>query len=139
MLNVGEVIYLLDKKTQAVIPCMIVEKVNSISLEGENTHHVIVSPSGKKIRLENYKNPWFSSPEEARTFLLEASTKLIDRVINEALNTAKTSFESPASPAEDEEDTVDQISSEVQNFASDVIVDLGNGQTAKVTLPSESF
>jgi len=138
MLNVGEVIYLLDKKTQAVIPCMIVEKVNSISLEGETTHHVIVSPSGKKIRLENYKSPWFSSPDEARSFLLEASSKLIDRVISDALKTAKASFETAASP--DEEVSVvseSQLTEDVQNFTNDVIVDLGNGQTAKVTMPPE--
>ena len=138
MLSVGEVLYLLDKKTQAIIPCMIVEKVSSISLEGENTHHMIVSPSGKKIRLENYKSPWFTTIKDARSFLLEASTKLIDRVIDDALSTAKSSFEMPANLEETQSDlSNDEITSSVQNFSEDVIIDLGDGKKAKVTLPSE--
>ena len=136
MLNVGEVLYLLDKKTQAIIPCMIVEKVNSISLDGENTHHIIATPSGKKVRLENYKSPWFKSTDEARSFLMDASSKLIDRVIEDALSVAKKSFETPASPDEDEVLQENQLSEEIKNFANDVIVDLGDGQTAKVSLPT---
>ena len=136
MLNVGKVIFLLDKKTQAIIPCMVVEKVNSISLEGENTHHMIVSPGGKKIKLENYKSPWFADIEEARSFLLDASSKLIDRVVNEALEAASSSFETPVSP-EENNITDTQTVEHVQTFADNVIVDLGDGQTAKVTLTPE--
>ena len=143
MLSVGKVIYLLDKKTHAIIPCMVIEKVSSVSLEGETVHHIITSPTGKKIKLENYKSPWFPSIEEARTFLVDTSMKLIDRVINDALEIADNSFKTAqvASPNLDEplSDVYEEdntIESDVESFANNVLVDLGNGQTAKVTLSS---
>ena len=46
MIKVGNIVYLLDKKTHAIVPCMIVEQVNSISLEGETTHHIMKTSAG---------------------------------------------------------------------------------------------
>lgn len=144
MLSVGEVIYLLDKRTHAIIPCMVVEKVSSVSLEGENTHHMIASPNGKKIKLENYKSPWFPNIEEARSFLIDTSMSLIEKVISDALQVASKSFEiteaiSPEinSSLEEAYESNKKIEDGLENFANNAIVDLGNGQTAKVTLSSE--
>ena len=144
MLNVGEVIFLLDKKTQAIIPCMVVEKVSSVSLEGENIHHMITSPNGKKVKLENYKSPWFPNIEEARSFLVDTSMNLIERVISDALEVASKSFETTQAISPDLDpslgtpyETDNQIKGQLENFTNNVLVYLGDGQTAKVTLSSE--
>ena len=47
MLEVGDIIYMLDRKTQALVPCMVVEKVSSVTMQGENIHHVISPPLPK--------------------------------------------------------------------------------------------
>lgn len=142
MLKVGAIVYLLDKKTQALVPCMVIEKVNSISLEGESTHHVVTSPAGKTLKIENYKSPWFETIDAAKTFLLDTAKKLIQDSANAALKVAKETFPSNESDKEITEITsnIDDNESsllleDVRSLSNNVIVDLGNGQTAKVTIP----
>lgn len=140
MLNVGEIVYLLDKKTQAVIPCMVVEKVNSVTLEGETTHHIISPPSGKKLRLENYKGPWFPTLDEARDFLIDTAKNLINATIEKAERVAVETFN--LEPVGLEDHNVEEnlgptpLSSDaVSGSPEKVFVDLGDGQKVSVTLP----
>jgi hypothetical protein len=135
MLNVGDVVFLLDRKEHTVVPCRVVEKVNSISLQGENTYHVIETPQGKNIRLEDYKNPWFSTVDEARGFLIEAATSLVDTTIQETIATREKYFPQLSSPA-DEPNLDSDIPSLEEKGEPSIVVDLGNGQKGRVNMTS---
>ena len=134
MLNVGSVIYLLDKKTQALVPCMVVEKVNSVSLQGETTHHVVSTPTGKSLKIEDYKSPWFESIEDAKNFLMDAAKKLIEKSAEAALKVAQETFDLSNSKQNDLQGE-DNLLQDVQALTEEMVVDLGNGQKAKVTIP----
>lgn len=141
MLNVGSVIYLLDKKTQSLVPCMVVEKVKSVTLEGENTHHIVVTPTEQRVRLENYKAPWFENVESAKEFLVEAALSLINKTVEKAVNAAEKSFNLNSQPDLEASAPDDSFQANVPSLesVSDVVVDLGDGQTAKVSISPEAM
>ena len=144
MLNVGSVIYLLDKKTQSLVPCMVIEKVKSVTLEGENTHHIVITPTDQKVRLENYKAPWFETVEAAKDFLVEAALSLINKTVEKAVNAAEKSFNinNINSQADVEVSTPDesfQSNIPALDNTADVMVDLGDGQVAKVSISPEAM
>ena len=139
-INVGDLIYVLDIKTHTVVPCKIVEKVSSIKIGGEEVHHIAETPSGKNFKLENYKNPWFTTIEDSRDFLKSAAEKLIAGTIQRAQKIAESSFGEtmknevlPGSSMSLE--PLDEI--EIQRLNKNIQVDLGSGQIANVSLPSE--
>lgn len=150
MFDVGKIVYLFDRKSHKVVPCRIIEKVNSISLEGESTHHIIQTPSDKTLKLEDYKGPQFYALSEVREFLLEAAKKLIDETLSETvilrdkkfpgssdeLDDSESLMEKPLDPHESHEPSATKDLSENINDSGQVVVDLGNGQTAKVNLPN---
>ena len=129
MLKVGKIVYLLDKKTHAVVPCKIIEKIQSITETGETVKHVVRLPSEKSLTLETYKSPWFETIEDARTSLLESATALIDSTLEITRQKEEKYF--PSQKALDE-----AVSPDVQTIEKDsVYVELENGQKAKVSLP----
>ena len=129
MLKVGKIVYLLDKKTHAVVPCKIIEKIQSITETGETVKHVVRLPSEKSLTLETYKSPWFETIEGARTSLLESATALIDSTLEITRQKEEKYF--PSQKALDE-----AVSPDVQTSEEDsVYVELENGQKAKVSLP----
>ena len=142
MLDVGKVIYLLDKKTQNVVPCRVVEKVSSISLSGENVHHIVETPAGKKLKIEDYKSPWFSTLEDTRDFLMNSAASLVETSIQRAERAREKSFPSAhdnSTSLVDEESVLpDEISVVPPEMSGeDLYVDLGNGQKAKVNFPKD--
>lgn len=129
MLKVGKIVYLLDKKTHAVVPCKIIEKIQSITETGETVKHVVRLPSEKSLTLETYKSPWFETIEGARTSLLESATALIDSTLEITRQKEEKYF--PSQKALDE-----AVSPDVQTSEEDAVyVELENGQKAKVSLP----
>jgi len=147
MLEVGDIVFLLDKKTHVVVPCRVVEKVNSISLQGENTYHMIETPQGKNLKLEEYKSPWFTTIDEARNFLINAAKSLVDATIEKTNATREKYFPEPAAPSfeisENEGDvgnegyleSLSKDDSLFENNKKRVMVDLGDGQKARVNIP----
>ena len=139
MLDVGSIIYLLDKKTQSLVPCMVIEKVKSVTLEGENTHHIVVTPAEQKVRLENYKSPWFKTLDAAKEFLVEAALSLINKTVEKAVSASERSFN--IGTALEDKISTPELPFEESDISgldkNDVVVDLGDGQVAKVTIPPE--
>ena len=144
MHEVGKIVYLFDKKNHKIVPCRVIEKVSTVSLKGETVHHIVETPGKKTLKLEEYKGPRFSDIDEAKSFLLSAAEDLIDRTVQETLRVKSESFPE----AEDDfmggsmmyppkESSVDNLTPEVESPQSDsVVVDLGDGQKAKVSLPN---
>ena len=138
-LKVKDIVYLLDKKSHALVPCLVIEIISSVSIDGEKTYHIVQTPGKKKLKLQEYTSPWFSSIEEAQQFLLETATSMIQQTVDDALLSAREHFdynhnkELEISSPEEQTD----FFKNVQDSEERVKIDLGNGQTATVSLPSE--
>jgi hypothetical protein len=140
MLNVRDVIFLLDKKRQNLVPCQIVEIISSITIEGEKIHHIVMTPSEKTLKLEEFQGPWFTSIDKAQDFLLKAASELIQKAVDKALSVANENFGSSNSERSDDIsffESQKNVLDKVQNLDESVKIDLGDGQIATVTLPSE--
>lgn len=126
-LNVGDFVYVLDSSTHSLKPHQIVEKVHTVTLNGDRVHHVLMSTNSKKSTLEVFQSPWFRNVHDARAFLLEAAEKLIDVAIEQAESERIAAFS----------DAEERLNNSVQNSDNHVIVKLSDGQQAKVniTLP----
>lgn len=146
MINVGSVVYLLDKKTHTVVPCQIIEQVKSTTLEGEEVYHTVQTPNQKTLRLEDYGNPWFAEIEEAREFLLTAATTLISATIQKAVAAEEEYFPQAVHPLEISIKETSKKSPDKKSGRrarkkatppedNKVTVDLGEGKKVNVTLP----
>jgi len=135
MLSVKDVVYLLDKKTQTLVPCLVVEIISSVSINGEKIYHIVESPAKKKLKLEDYTSAWFSSIDEAQKFLMNTATSIIQKTIDKATVAAANSF----GVKQSEESQLNEgiLFKNVQNAEERVKIDLGDGQIANVSLPSE--
>ena len=137
MISVGTVIYLLDNKTHTIVPCLVVEKVNSISLDGEKTHHILKTPSSKSLKLEDYKHPWFKTTDDAKTFLIDTATALVNRTIDKAKALEKDTFGEVLSPQEAiNKSKDDDENNYVTSQEESVFVELEDGTKAKVNIPT---
>lgn len=139
-LKVSDIIFLMDRKSRDIVPCRIIERVATTTLEGESIHHIIQSASGENLKLEDYSSPWFSNLEMAREFLLESAKNLIDVSIDRASKARDEVFgtEEPDPQPSQTSDIADFLNNSavpVQEAPDSVKIDLGNGQTASVTLP----
>lgn len=145
-LSVGDVIFVIDKKTQAVVPCQLVEIISSVTLEGEQVRHIASTPGSKKFTLEEYDSLWFESYEKAKSYLTNAALELVDSTMKRAEEAAIRTFgytpnnslyDAGEIPAAEKDES--SYSSSMEGNISDteqVFVDIG-GQQVKVTLPKE--
>jgi len=148
-ISVGDVLFVLDRKTRAVVPCQLVEIISSITLDGETTKHVVVTPSGKKrFQIEDHPSPWFETYRDAHNYLKEAALKLVEDTMNKARKVSMDSFgvdvrsrqESFISSSAEEYHSENQKSSQttldLEDHSETLYVDMG-GQKVKVSLPKE--
>ena len=146
-LVVGDVVFVLDKKTQAVVPCQLVERISSVTLQGEATKHIAQTPGGKKFTLEEYESVWFENYEKSYEYLKEAALRLVDSTMQKAVRSAESSFGYklkelvPTHLSENSFDATDEEATQVEgeeipSDSDQVFVDIG-GQKVKVTLPKE--
>jgi hypothetical protein len=139
-LKVSDIIFLMDRKSRDIVPCRVIERVATTTLEGESIHHIIQPASGESLKLEDYNSPWFNNLEMAREFLLESAKSLIDVSINRASKARDKVFGTEKDDAQDPQasdigDFLNNSAVLVQEAPDSVKIDLGNGQTASVTLP----
>ena len=134
-LSVGDIVFVMDKKTQAVVPCQLVERISSITLSGENIRNIVSTPRGKQFVLEEYDSPWFQGFEEAHDYLKNAALSLGDATMKKAKEAAEKSFGiSPVASVGEVAST--EILKNTEKLEDQDFVDIA-GQKVKVTLPKE--
>lgn len=143
-LKVSDIIFLMDRKSRDIVPCRVIERVATTTLEGESIHHIIQTTAGENLKLEDYSSPWFNNLEMARDFLLESAKNLIDVSIDRARDARAEAFglekEDPLQPqANNIGDFLNNSTAPVQEAENSVKIDLGDGKTASVTLPRGIF
>jgi len=134
--NVGQIIFVLNAKNHTLLPAQVDEVVVSRTVRGETTQHILVLQNNKKLVLEKLQTPWFIELATAKEYLLSEAEKMIDAVIAKSGEAASKHFGSPDSLTDHEavvgvDEMMQQVSSEK------ITVDLGDGKTARVTLPEE--
>jgi hypothetical protein len=125
--EVGSIVYLLNPSSHSLIPALVIEEITSRTINGTERRHIVDPGNGRTLKLEETSNPYFLDLDSARSFLLEAATKIVDAAIARANKDA----------------SILQPKPHAELFAEDVSnirVDLGNGQTARVriNLPQEA-
>ena len=138
--NVGQVVFVLNAKNRSLLPAQVNEVVVSKKVEGETIQHILMLQNGKKLILEKLTTPWFTELSSAKDYLLSEAEKMIDMVIDEASLAATTHFEAAFDTAKVPYafalDAVNANELDPEN-PDKITVDLGDGKTARVTLPKE--
>ncbi len=123
--DVGSIIYVLDSKTHALVPMLVIEEITKRVLGSTEPErqHIVRNAAGKSYIVEEMASPVFNDLESARSFLTETAEKLINMTVVKAQSEAEANFsEAPRRATGD------------QGRRDDIIVDLGNGQKAKLNI-----
>jgi hypothetical protein len=131
-MRINQVLWVIHGETKTVIPVKIIEKITKETSAGEIVEFVFETTSGKRRNLSDLKDRYFETPEEARSFLVETATHLIDEIVNRAIDTSKklSDFEQQDSGQPvllpEKRDTID--------LRSEGTMELPNGQVARVRI-----
>jgi len=133
--EVGQVLYLLIKKSQKVAPVQIVEQIVRKTISGENVSYTVQIPNGEKskVLLSNIDCEIFTSTSLVRKFMISNATTAIDKIIADSKIVASSSFE------KERNNTINNVvnlkdSSHVNQDAETVTIDLGGGVKGKIDI-----
>lgn len=91
--NIGQVLYIISPKTQAVIPVQVQEINQRTTIEGEQTLYMIMDPNDKgPFDLNNVGGDIYTNTFEVSEFLKSSASKAIDSMVADAEETAKLKF-----------------------------------------------
>ena len=125
--QVGQIIYIVLRKKQQVLPARVIEEIQKKTMQGEETSYSVEVPIRDEIQvipLSQLECDHFTSIPEVREFLLNNATIVIDRLLQKAEKISGSRF---APVVFDEAVTPHQ--------PEKVKVMLENGSIANVNLP----
>ena len=136
--DVGQLLFVLDTNSRSIVPAQVDEVIVSKTVKGETVQHKLAFPNGKKAVLEKMSAPWFTEITDAKSFLLSEAEKMIDKVVENATQSAEKHFQSSTHTGTSESvySPPDQ-QTPILNNDDQLTVDLGDGRRAKVHLPKE--
>jgi len=137
-IEINKVIFVLTQSPPKLVPGKIIEQIISRKLDGEDITHVVEFTNGKRYTLEKITKPWFPSLNDASLYLESEAKKLVSNVVNEGRVLASEHFGKNEVVTEDSPLNLPDIkysSEQPKQESGDLVVDLGNGHSAKVTLP----
>lgn len=86
--RIGEIVYVLSNKTQAIVPALVVEETTINTLKGKKVSwKVAIGPQGPKqkvIESSQLNGDMFPSLKAVEEFLKSRLTKFIDKVVGDA-------------------------------------------------------
>lgn len=86
--RIGEIVYVLSNKTQAIVPALVVEETTINTLQGKKVSwKVAIGPRGAKqkvIESSQLNGDMFPSLDAVEEFLKSRLTKFIDKVVGDA-------------------------------------------------------
>ena len=125
--QVGQIIYIVLRKKQQVLPARVIEEIQKKTMQGEETSYSVEVPVRDEIQvipLSQLDCDHFTSIPEVREFLLSNATNVIDRLLQKAEKISGSRF----APVVFDEAATSQQSEKVK-------VMLENGSIANVNLP----
>ena len=100
-LDVGQIIFIVAKKKQQVLPARVVEEIQKRTMQGEETLYSVEIPIAGKLKtapLSELGCEVFSSVDDAKNFLMSNASSVIDELLNKAESLASENFR-PVIPA----------------------------------------
>ena len=131
MYEVGQILYTIIENRQKVYPVKVVEQVVKKTLDGESVEYTVKIPGSKdkNVSLKKFKKI-FEDLEEVNNYLTNNAKSAINRMI-ESAKTLQDSYFKEEVEFLKEETKIDEA---CNNEKNDVIIDLGNGQTGKISI-----
>lgn len=92
--NVGQVIYLLSKKSLKIIPSQIVEEIVRRKISGEEISYKIMLPDETRsiIDISKLDVEVFTDSDSIRTHMVENAVKSIDEMLEHSIELANNIF-----------------------------------------------
>ena len=90
--NVGQVIYVVLKKTRSVVPMQVIEEITKKSLESDTvTTYMVRAGTDPKnsVLIEQVDGEIFESAEAVRKELISRATNSIDKIVGQAVSHAQ--------------------------------------------------
>ena len=125
--QVGQIIYIVLRKKQQVLPARVIEEIQKKTMQGEEPSYSVEVPVRDEIQvvpLSQLDCDHFTGIPEVREFLLSNATSVIDRLLQKAEKISDIRF----APVVFNEGTTSK-------HADKVKVRLENGSIANVNLP----
>jgi hypothetical protein len=139
--NVGQILYVVLKKDNKVIPMQVYEEITRKTMDGLKIDYVVKvgSDENTTLKISEIEGDIFSSPEEAISILTEKAKSSITKLVSMAQDKAKIWYE--MKPAKIERVAIDSeeevIHFEPKNNDNDRMkVKLSDGTIANIKLPS---
>lgn len=135
---VGQVLYLVFKKDNKVIPALIVEEITRRTKEGVTTDHVIQIGSSDQptmMNLSSLDGDVFSSADEAIETLTSRAHQTICKLVKNAVDKAKIWYglSKPEAAPEPESNSISNLGED--DAGEMVSVTLPDGTRAKIAMP----
>lgn len=145
--SVGQILYLILKKKQIVLPVRVVEQILRRTVEGEETKYIVEIPAKdhRMIQrpLDELNSEVFKDLSEAREILLANANSAIDNIIALASRSAKKHFVAPSTPNVSNAPDIglhqpDELISSVGHSPDSVVeAVMDDGSVVKVHMPPE--
>ena len=133
-LSVGDVIYLIDGTTRAVIPAQVNEQIVTRKLDGESITHKVELPNGKAVVLERLDVIFYTSLEDVRSHLMKKAEQLINEGVEKASAVAVEKFNSQPVLSSPTESVTPEVLTQEDNQSSKMQMTLPDGQVANVSV-----
>ena len=133
-LSVGDVIYLIDGTTRAVIPAQVNEQIVTRKLDGESITHKVELPNGKAVVLERLDVIFYTSLEDVRSHLMKKAEQLINEGVEKASAVAVEKFNSQSVLSSPTESVTPEVLTQEDNQSSKMQMTLPDGQVANVSV-----
>ncbi|HIL97544.1 MAG TPA: hypothetical protein EYG51_16765 [Pseudomonadales bacterium] len=142
--SVGQILYLILKKKQIVLPVRVVEQILRRTVDGEEVKYIVEAPA-KGRRLVQYplgelSSEVFEDLADARKLLLANANEAIDGIISLANRSAEKHFITPktrSSPAIEPLQPGESLSPLGHSADSIVEAVMDDGSVVKVRVPPE--
>jgi len=85
-MKINQLLWVLDSKTNSVVPVKIIEKVTKETAQGVESEFIVLTTTEKRAHLNQIEGRYFEELDDARASLLSSAKNLIDNVIDRARN-----------------------------------------------------
>ena len=140
-LSVGQVVFLLTKKSSKVYPVLVCEEIKKRSLAGETVNYVVRLPTddSREIEIDKLDAEIFETIDHARETIISRISEQVDQMLQSAISLSEVFSEFTISQDENSEIIESSPDADVPAPEGDfALVDLGDGNVARMNIKDAS-
>ena len=133
--NVGQVIYLLDTKRNAVLPARVFEQVTKKTISGEEEFFYVEVPGAKELlNLSDFDGSIFQDPHAVKNHLYETLKSNIDALVEKAELDSVERWGETAAPVVEKKRSRRGRTKKVEEPKPETgtLIDLGDGRVGRL-------